>query len=254
MGVGRPPDDQPDQGHAVPVVWLVDVHRRPRHRPDVLGVHDRHPERRAVPRSSASRRRTSRSSARSAAPIALAFVGTIFGTTFKDQLVPQIVGGRRAEQPVVAASARRAPVAGSTSTSLTGVGDLGRGHPGRGPAAVPGDRRAARPRDRRGHPRRLQPRGRPDVLARRVRRDRRDRRGRRDQGDPAAQDLGPAAAGRRGDEQSGGRRRRRPIRSRTVSLAARASRPPTDLQAPPRTARPSHGGRAVPCPALPSAA
>ncbi len=38
----------------VPVGVAVDVHRRPRRRPDVLGAHDRHPERRAVP---AARRR-----------------------------------------------------------------------------------------------------------------------------------------------------------------------------------------------------
>ena len=75
--------------------------------------------------SSASRPRTSRSSARSAAPIALAFVGTIFGDdVHRSSSFPR--SARRAcRSRSSTGSARRAASGSSTSITLTGVGDLG---------------------------------------------------------------------------------------------------------------------------------
>ncbi len=56
--------------------------------------------------------------------IALAFVGTIFGTTFADQLVPQMVAAG-VPQPVIAGFGQ-ASASGSVDLSqLTGVGDMG---------------------------------------------------------------------------------------------------------------------------------
>ena len=48
---GRRPvaDDQPDRHDAAAGPVGLDVHHRPGHRPDAVGVHDRRPERRAVP-------------------------------------------------------------------------------------------------------------------------------------------------------------------------------------------------------------
>ena len=49
LGVGTPLMTQLTSGHAAAHRLAVDVHRRPRRRPDVLGVHDRDPELGAVP-------------------------------------------------------------------------------------------------------------------------------------------------------------------------------------------------------------
>ena len=56
--------------------------------------------------------------------IALAFVGTIFGTTFKDQLVPQMQAAG-VPPPVLAGFGQAAASGGFDFNQLTGVGDLG---------------------------------------------------------------------------------------------------------------------------------
>ena len=56
--------------------------------------------------------------------IALAFVGTIFGTTFKDQLVPQMQAAG-VPPPVLAGFGQAAAGGGFDFNKLTGVGDMG---------------------------------------------------------------------------------------------------------------------------------
>ena len=149
--------------------------------------------------------------------IALAFVGTIFGTTFADQLVPQMAAAG-VPQPVIAGFGAASASGNFDCQSADRRRRHGRGHPGGGvpPQFQASSHRSSRNIDR-GHPRGLQPRDRPDLLPRRVRRDRRGHRGRRDQGDPAA-DLQRAARLRRG---SGRRvRRHRSGGSRAPSAAA----------------------------------
>ena len=130
----------------VPIGLAVDVHRRPGRRADVLGPHDRHPERRAVPparrrdlqpdvlppdrRHDRARVRRARSSARRS----------------------RTSWCRRCRPP---ASRRRSSTGSpgqlggtSTSSQLTGVGDLGARswrRPGPVPGAVePSSRRSSR--------------------------------------------------------------------------------------------------------------
>ncbi len=57
--------------------------------------------------------------------IALAFVGTIFGTTFKDQLVPQM-SAAGVPAPVIAGFGQASASGGFDFNQLTGVGDLGK--------------------------------------------------------------------------------------------------------------------------------
>ena len=81
MAVGLVPDDQPPRRHAdLPVLWAVDVHHRPRHRADVLGVHDRRPERGAVPASSGVATRNLTFFRQIGGSVGLAISGTVFGT------------------------------------------------------------------------------------------------------------------------------------------------------------------------------
>ena len=140
-GLRGPADDPADQGHAGARRVAVDVHRGPGRRPDVLGA--RRSSSRTPCRSSSLASATSNLTffRQIGGTIALAFVGTIFATSFKDKLVPQM-------------SAAGVPQAGHQRlrpgreqwlfdfSSLTGVGDLGSGHPGRHPGAVPGGRPA----------------------------------------------------------------------------------------------------------------
>src|SRR4249919_421643 len=56
--------------------------------------------------------------------IALAFVGTIFGTTFADQLVPQMVAAG-VPQPVIAGFGQASASGNLDLSKLTGVGDMG---------------------------------------------------------------------------------------------------------------------------------
>jgi EmrB/QacA subfamily drug resistance transporter len=56
--------------------------------------------------------------------IALALVGTIFGTTFKDQLIPQL-SAAGVPAPVIAGFGQASAGGGLDLNSLTGVGDLG---------------------------------------------------------------------------------------------------------------------------------
>jgi EmrB/QacA subfamily drug resistance transporter len=56
--------------------------------------------------------------------IALAFVGTIFGTTFADQLVPQMAAAG-VPQPVIAGFGQATASGNFDFSSLTGVGDMG---------------------------------------------------------------------------------------------------------------------------------
>ena len=56
--------------------------------------------------------------------IALAFVGTIFGTTFADQLVPQMAAAG-VPQPVIAGFGQASASGNFDLSSLTGVGDMG---------------------------------------------------------------------------------------------------------------------------------
>ena len=58
MGFGDAADDPAHQGHRRADRLALDVHRRPRRRPDVLGVHDRRSRTRCRSSSSASRPRT----------------------------------------------------------------------------------------------------------------------------------------------------------------------------------------------------
>ena len=57
--------------------------------------------------------------------IALAFVGTIFGTTFKDQLVPQMAAAG-VPQPIITGFGQATAGGGLDLNQLTGVGDLGK--------------------------------------------------------------------------------------------------------------------------------
>ena len=123
--------------------------------------------------------------------IALAFVGTIFASTFQEQLPTQFLAA--GVPPSVLAGLRSGGSRGKIDANvLTGVGDVGASdHCGRGFSRT-GHRSGPR-----WHPRGIQLGHGPDVLARRGRSHRRGRRGRRDQGDPAA-DLQRAARLRRG--------------------------------------------------------
>ena len=56
--------------------------------------------------------------------IALALVGTIFGTTFKDQLIPQM-SAAGVPAPVISSFGQASAGGGFDLNSLTGVGDLG---------------------------------------------------------------------------------------------------------------------------------
>ena len=112
--------------------------------------------------------------------VALAFVGTIFATSFEDNIGPQMTAAgvpRRSST----ASPRPAPAVSPTLSQLTGVGDLGAAILA-GPGRVPGSHHAVHRRDGRGHPRRIQPGGRPDVLARGAAARRGGHRGGRHQG------------------------------------------------------------------------
>ena len=146
--------------------------------------------------------------------VALAFVGTIFGTTFQEQLVPQMN-----------AAGVPAPVlAGFTQASASGSArlqpaDRGRrprqDHPDPDPGAVPGGGDAVHRQHRRGHPRCLQPGDGADLLARRRGFDHRGRCGRGDQGDPApclerrtGLRRGSGRRGSGGDRRGPGRERR----------------------------------------------
>ena len=101
-------------------------------------LHDRHPERRAVPRSSAWRPSNLTFFRQIGGTVALAIVGTIFGTTFQEQLAPQIAA---AGVPAARSSTGFTQASGSGSldfNQLTGVGDLGATILASIPAAVPG--------------------------------------------------------------------------------------------------------------------
>ena len=129
--------------------------------------------------------------------IALAFVGTIFGTTFKDNLVPQMSAA--GVPPQVIDGFTQASSSGSFDLGqLTGVGDLGQALLAQIPAQFQAAVKPFIARDGRGHPRGLQPRDRPDVLARRGRLDRRGcsrrSRSRRSRSAPTNSEPGPAAA------------------------------------------------------------
>ena len=165
--------------------------------------------------------------------ISLAFVGTIFATSFKDNLIPQMSAAGVPQQ--VTDGFTQASANGSFDTSsLTGVGDLGAAILKAIPRRVPGGGPAVRRRHGRGHPRGIQPRDRPDVLARRGRRDhrrqsppwrsRRSRSGRRtrrrSRPPPSAPTPGPVPDGS------------------AEAVSASADRPPTDLRSSSRSTAP----------------
>ena len=117
--------------------------------------------------------------------IALAFVGTIFATSFQNNLAPQMTA---AGVPPEVLQGFAQSGGGFDLGQLTGVGDLSQ-DPGRALAARGAGRH---PEHHPGHLRGVQPRHRPGVLARGVRFGRRIRRRTRDQGDPAAEhERGP---------------------------------------------------------------
>ena len=123
MGCRHPAHDPADLGHARAGGLAVDVHRRPRRRPDVLGLHDRHPERGAV--QAARRRNVEPDFFRQiGGTIALAFVGTIFATTFEEKLVPSMAAAG-VPQPVLDGFAQASSSGCVDLGQLTGVGDLG---------------------------------------------------------------------------------------------------------------------------------
>ena len=127
--------------------------------------------------------------------IALAFVGTIFGTSFKDNLVPQLSAA--GVPPQVIDGFTQASSSGSFDLgALTGVGDMGQLILAQIPAQFQDAIEPFIGADGRGNPRGLQPRDRPDVLARRGRRRRGAHRRGRDQGDPAPGDQQRSGAGK----------------------------------------------------------
>ena len=77
--------------------------------------------------------------------IALAFVGTIFGTTFQEQLVPQMAAAGVPPQRASRASAQASASGSFDFNTLTGVGDMGAAILAAVPAAVPGGHRAGDP-------------------------------------------------------------------------------------------------------------
>ena len=91
--------------HACAGGLALDVHRRPRRRPDLLGLHDRRPERRAVQRQLGVATSNLTFFRQIGGTVALAFVGTIFGSTFQEQIGPQMTvagvppAGRRRLRP-----------------------------------------------------------------------------------------------------------------------------------------------------------
>ena len=116
--------------------------------------------------------------------IALAFVGTIFATSFQDNLIPQM-SAAGVPQQVINGFTQASSSGSFDFNSLTGVGDLGAADPESHPARVPGGGPAVHRRHGRRGPRGVQPGDRPGLLAGRVRLGRGIRCLARDQGDPA---------------------------------------------------------------------
>ena len=156
----------------VPMVWLWMFIAGLGVGPTFSVPDDRHPERRAVPASSASRPRTSRSSARSAARSPSRSSGRSSGRRSRTSSCRRWPP-RACRQPVHRRASAQASASGNFDCQLADRRRRhGRGDPRCGARAVPGAHRAGDRADGRGHPRGIQPRDRPDVLARRVRRDR----------------------------------------------------------------------------------
>ena len=116
--------------------------------------------------------------------IALAFVGTIFGTTLIEKLPSQLAAAGVPAQIVTGFSQARRTGPQPADRDRRGLRP-GCDHPRDGARAGPAAARAVHREHRRRHPRCLQPGHRPDLLARRRRVGHRGRRGRGDQGDPA---------------------------------------------------------------------
>ena len=121
--------------------------------------------------------------------VSLAFVGTIFATSFTDNLAPQL-SAAGVPDPLLQGMQQ---AGGLDTGQLTGVGDLAATLA----KVIPAEFQAVHPEHHRGHPRGVQPRDRPDVLAGCGRR--RHRHGRRsgDQGDPAPNEQRGAGPDRR---------------------------------------------------------
>ncbi len=98
--------------------------------------------------------------------IALAFVGTIFATSFQEQLLPQMTAAGVPKQVTDGFPGRQQQRCRRLQPADRGRRH-GRGAPCGDPGAVPGGRRTVHRRDGRGHPRGVQPRDGPDLLARR---------------------------------------------------------------------------------------
>ena len=120
--------------------------------------------------------------------VALAFVGTIFATDFPERPGPAADRSRRAgpDHQGLPAGRRSARYG-----QLDRRGDMGAAILAGDPSAVRAGGPAIHHEHRGRHPRRFQPRGRPDVLPRRIRGDRRGHRRAGDEGAPAPrQQLG----------------------------------------------------------------
>ena len=125
--------------------------------------------------------------------VALAIVGTLFATSLKEQLAPQMtIAGVPAQ--VVQGFTAAMNSGAFDFNQVTGTGDIGQAITAAQPRARPG--RAA---DRAGNPRGVQPRGRLDVHRRHRRRGRRDARGGGDGGAQAPPRTRLPAAASAGD-------------------------------------------------------
>ena len=163
-GLRGVPHDRPHQGHADAVVWLwmflAGIGVGPTFSVPTIVIQNAVPFRQlGVATSNLTFFR------QIGGTIALAFVGTIFGTTFSDSWSAD----RRRRRSAAGDRGLRAAAPRHFDLSpLTGIGDIGR-RSCRGAPAVPGAHRAGDPAHCRRHPRGVQPRDRPDVLARRRR-------------------------------------------------------------------------------------
>ena len=136
IGRGDPVHDPAERRHPAGGRLAVDVPRRSRRRADVLGLHDRRPERRAVQRQLGVATSNLTFFRQIGGTVALAFVGTIFATSFQEQLSPQMVAA--GVPPNVIGDFFAAVQAGKIDFNvLTGVGGVGQVIVGLVPSTAP---------------------------------------------------------------------------------------------------------------------